>query len=116
MKKYILLLLFFMSLEALSQRQMENLDRGIIAIKDKEQFFISWRVLGTDSDDLAFNLYRKSGTQKAVLLNEKPITGAANFIDAKANAKEENTWFVKTVLKGKESDEKGSFTSKFVKE
>ena len=69
MKKYILFLLLFVSLKALSQRQMENLDRGIIAIKDKGQFFISWRVLGIDPDDVAFNLYRKSGTQKAVLLN-----------------------------------------------
>ena len=110
MKKYILFLLFFVSLTALSQRQMENLDRGIIAIKDKGHFFISWRVLGTDSDNLAFNLYRKSGAKKAVLLNEKPITGATNFVDTKANAKEENTWFVKTVLKGKESEASGSFT------
>ncbi len=65
---------------------MENLDRGVIAIKDKGQFFISWRVLGTDADDLAFNLYRKSSSQKAIKLNEKPITGASNFIDTKANA------------------------------
>ncbi|WP_269236298.1 rhamnogalacturonan lyase [Flavobacterium flavigenum] len=111
MKNKILLLLFFLSGSILlAQRQMENLDRGVIAIKDKGQFFISWRVLGTDSDDLAFNLYRKSGTQKAIKLNDKPITGATNFLDAKANEKEENTWFVKTVLKGNETDAKGSFT------
>ncbi|WP_262902661.1 rhamnogalacturonan lyase [Flavobacterium hibisci] len=111
MKNKILLLLFFLSGSILfAQRQMESLDRGVIAIKDKGQFFISWRVLGTDADDLAFNLYRKSGSQKAVKLNEKPITGATNFIDVKANEKEENTWFVKTILKGKEKDAKGSFT------
>ncbi|WP_371199648.1 rhamnogalacturonan lyase [Flavobacterium sp. ASV13] len=89
---------------------MENLDRGVIAVKDKNQFFIGWRVLGTDPDNLAFNLYRKSGTKKAIKLNDKPISGATNFLDTKANAQEENTWFVKTVLKGKESDAKGSFT------
>jgi rhamnogalacturonan endolyase len=111
MKNKILLLLFFLSGSILlAQRQMENLDRGVIAIKDKGHFFISWRVLGTDSDDLAFNLYRKSSSQKAVKLNEKPINGATNFLDAKANEKEENTWFVKTVLKGKEKDTKGSFS------
>lgn len=89
---------------------MESLDRGVIAIKNKGQVFISWRVLGTDPDDMAFNLYRKSGSKKAVLLNQKPITGATNFIDSKANLKNENTWFVKTVLKGKETDAPGSFT------
>ncbi|WP_163393457.1 rhamnogalacturonan lyase [Flavobacterium limi] len=111
MKNKILLLLFFLSGSILlAQRQMESLDRGVIAIKYKNQFFISWRVLGTDADDLAFNLYRKSDSQKAVKLNAKPITGATNFLDTKANEKEENTWFVKMVLKGKETDAKGSFT------
>jgi rhamnogalacturonan endolyase len=111
MKNKILVTLFLLSGSILlAQRQMESLDRGIIAIKDKGQFFISWRVLGTDADDLAFNLYRKSGTKKAVKLNEKPITGATNFVDTKANPQDENTWFVKTVLKGKETEAKGSFT------
>lgn len=102
--------MLFVSSIVSAQRQMENLDRGIIAIKDKGQFFIGWRVLGTDADDLSFNLYRKSGSKKAIKLNDKPITRATNFEDTKANIQEENTWFVKTVLKGKEQDAKGSFT------
>jgi rhamnogalacturonan endolyase len=111
MKNKILVTLFLLSGSILlAQRQMESLDRGVIAIKDKGQFFISWRVLGTDRDDLAFNLYRKSGTKKAIKINEKLITGATNFVDTKANPKEENTWFVKTVLKGKETEAKGNFT------
>ncbi|KAF2327734.1 rhamnogalacturonan lyase [Flavobacterium daemonense] len=110
MKNKILLLLLLLSVSIFAQRQMENLDRGVIAVKNNGQFFIGWRVLGNDSDNLAFNLYRKSGTKKAVKLNDKPILGATNFVDVKANSQEENTWFVKTVLKGKESDAKGSFT------
>ncbi|MEN2413189.1 rhamnogalacturonan lyase [Flavobacterium mesophilum] len=108
--KFISLLMLFISLSVFSQRQMENLDRGVVAVKNNGQFFIGWRVLGTDPDNLAFNLYRKSGNQKAIKLNDKPISGATNFVDAKANSQEENTWFVKTVVKGKESDAKGSFT------
>ncbi|MEN2487148.1 rhamnogalacturonan lyase [Flavobacterium sp. B11] len=108
--KAFLILFLFVSLNIFSQRQMENLDRGIIAIKNKGQVFISWRFLGTDSDDLAFNLYRKNGSKKAVLLNDKPITGATNFIDSKADLNVENIWFIKTVLNGKESDAPGSFT------
>lgn len=110
MKKIILLIISLLSVSIFAQRQMENLDRGVIAVKNNGQFFVGWRVLGTDSDDLAFNLYRKSGNKKAVKLNDKPILGATNFLDTKANAQEENTWFVKTVLKGKESEAKGSFT------
>ncbi|MCR4033853.1 MULTISPECIES: rhamnogalacturonan lyase [Flavobacterium] len=108
--KIISLIMLFISLNIFSQRQMENLDRGVVAVKNNGQFFIGWRVLGTDPDHLTFNLYRKSGNKQAVKLNDKPISGATNFIDVKANSQEENTWFVKTVLKGKESDAKGSFT------
>ncbi len=93
-----------------SQRQMETLDRGIIAVKEKGHFYIGWRVLGTDPDNLAFNLYRKSGNDQIVKLNEAPILGATNFIDEKANSHENNTWFVKTVQGGIESEAPGSFT------
>ncbi|MEO8253696.1 MAG: rhamnogalacturonan lyase [Flavobacterium sp.] len=113
MKKYFLALLVFqLSLTLFSQRQMESLDRGLIAIKENGHFYISWRVLGTDTDTLAFNLYRKSGNKNPILLNEKPITGATNLIDNKANPTENNTWFVKTVLDGIEKEAKGSFTLK----
>ncbi|OCB70996.1 rhamnogalacturonan endolyase [Flavobacterium glycines] len=110
-KKLLILLTFQLSGSLLfAQRQMESLDRGLIAVKEKGHFYISWRVLGTDADNLAFNLYRKSGNNKAVLVNDKPITGATNLIDEKANPSEENTWFVKTVLNGVEKEAKGSFT------
>ncbi|WP_281298028.1 rhamnogalacturonan lyase [Flavobacterium limnophilum] len=89
---------------------METLDRGVIAVKENGHFYIGWRVLGTDPDNLAFNLYRKSGNEKAVKINDQIITGATNFIDAKANVQENNTWFVKTVLNGVEEEAPGSFT------
>src|SRR3972149_5268909 len=79
------------------QRQMETLDRGVIAVKENGHFYIGWRGLGTDPDNLAFNLYRKSGNNKAVRVNDELITGATNFMDVKANVLENNTWFVKTV-------------------
>jgi rhamnogalacturonan endolyase len=103
-------LLLLIGFSVFGQRQMENLDRGIIAINQNGKFFINWRVLGTDPDVLAFNLYRKSGTQNAIRLNEKPIIGATNFNDETANPTEKNTWFVKTVENGKENETKGSFT------
>ena len=43
------------------QRHMENLGRGVVAVPEPDgKVFVSWRVLGTDADSLAFNLYRKS--------------------------------------------------------
>jgi rhamnogalacturonan endolyase len=107
---YLLLaLLNFSSMILFSQRQMENLDRGMIAVKENGKFYIGWRILGTDPDHLAFNLYRKSGTKNAIRINDKPITGASNFIDSSANTAEDNTWFVKSVLNGVEKETVGSF-------
>lgn len=112
MKKYLIALLAFQLSSTLlfSQRQMESLDRGLIAVKENGNFYVGWRVLGTDADNLAFNLYRKSETNNPIRVNDKPITGATNLIDEKANPTEDNTWLVKTVVNGVEKEAKGSFT------
>lgn len=108
---YTFLLTIFSYTALFAQRQMENLDRGLVAIHTgNDRFFVSWRVLGTDPADLAFNLYRKSGEEAAVKLNAQPITGATNFIDSTARETKANTWFVKSVINGKEKEERGSFT------
>ena len=113
MKKliYLFLLILLCSSVSLAQRQMENLNRGLIAVKENNgKVFVGWRVLGTDDEGIAFNLYRKSGNQAAIKLNAKPITGATNFVDLKTDTTVLNTWFVKSVIKNKEVEEVGSFT------
>jgi rhamnogalacturonan endolyase len=110
---YPFVLVLFCSCASVAQRHMENLDRGVIAVKqDDGKVFIGWRVLGTDADDIAFNLYRKNGNQSAVKLNSKPITGATNFVDLKSDTTVDNKWFVKSITKNKEMEEAGSFTIK----
>ena len=106
----LFILLLLSSSLLFGQRQMETLDRGVIAVKEKGHFYVGWRVFGTDPDNLAFNLYRKNGDNKAVRVNDELITGATNFMDAKANVQDNNTWFVKTVLNGTEKEASGSFT------
>lgn len=49
------------TIAARAQRQMENLSRGVVAIPQPDgKVFVSWRLLGTDPENIAFNLYRKS--------------------------------------------------------
>ena len=44
-----------------AQRQMEILGRGVVAIHQPDgRVFVSWRLLGTDPENIAFNLYQKS--------------------------------------------------------
>jgi rhamnogalacturonan endolyase len=57
-------------------RQMEALDRGLVAVKVSNGVFLSWRLFGTDPSNIAFNLYR-NGTK----VNSSPITGATNYVD-----------------------------------
>jgi rhamnogalacturonan endolyase len=59
---------------AMAQRQMEKLDRGVVAInKGNDSVFVSWRMLGTEPDDIAFNIYRQSGAGEPGRLNKVPI-------------------------------------------
>ena len=109
---YLLLLISVLTYTSCtSQRLMENLDRGVIVIPQEDQSaVISWRVLGTDPDELNFNLYRQSGDEMPQQLNTKPISGSTFFIDTNADWSKKNTWYVASVLDGKETKEPGAFS------
>jgi len=93
-----------------SQKLMENLGRGVIALRQSpDSVFISWRMLGTDADDIAFNIYRNGGG-KSTKLNTKPITHSTFFIDTKADFSAANAYSVKPVIKGKEEEASRAFT------
>jgi len=61
-------------------RQLERLDRGVVAIHTQDGNFISWRALGQDAPATTFDLYRDG-----VRLNAQPLA-ATNFVDAGATA------------------------------
>jgi len=55
-------LMLLLSSQSPPLRRMEFLGRGVVALRvGEEEVFVSWRVLATDPDDIAFNLYRKTG-------------------------------------------------------
>ncbi|MBB6024913.1 rhamnogalacturonan endolyase [Paenibacillus sp. JGP012] len=62
---------------AAGPRQMEFLDRGVVAVKTGSGVFVSWRLLGTEGSNVAFNVYRDG-----VKVNASPITGSTNLQDA----------------------------------
>ena len=106
-------LVFFASLSTMAQRQMEYLDRGVIAIRNSnDSVYIGWRLLGTEPNDIAFNLYRQSGNNKPVLLNKTPIKESTNFEDGRQDFSVDNSYFVKAILNGQEQKASKSFTIK----
>src|SRR5207244_2412965 len=91
-------------------RHMEHLGRGVVAINQGEgKVFISWRLLGTDPDDIAFNLYRTSGDGKPVKVNRQPISRSTNHVDTGVDLGKPNSWFVCPVLEGQEQKASAPF-------
>lgn len=114
---YIIIIVFALVSNLSAQkpklRQMEKLSRGVVAVVQGDgKVFVGWRMFGTDPENIAFNLYRQTDTEKAVKLNEKPIADVTFFIDDKADLKRSNTYFVRSVLGKKESDASAKFTLK----
>jgi len=80
----VLALLLLAAIPATAQREMESLDRGLVAISQGEgRVYLGWRLLGSEPENTAFNLYRVTGdeTQR---INPQPLTGATNFLDPAA--------------------------------
>jgi rhamnogalacturonan endolyase len=84
-----------------SKRQMESLDRGIVAVRTNPgEVFISWRLFGTDPSKTSFNLYR--GKKK---LNKTPLTLTTNYTD---KIPSDEVYTVKAVISGKEQPDEAS--------
>lgn len=76
MRKLILALLIFSgSVNAvLAQRIMEKLDRGLVVIDKGSTVFAAWRMLGTDPDNVEFDLFRNN-----TKVNTSRISSSTNF-------------------------------------
>lgn len=80
---------------AAGARQMEYLDRGVVAVKTGTGVFVSWRLLGTEGSNVSFNVYR-DGTK----VNATPITNSTNLQDASGTSSSKYT--VRAVVSGAE--------------
>ncbi|MGC0336575.1 rhamnogalacturonan lyase [Streptomyces sp. SLBN-8D4] len=83
------------SAEAATARQVEKLDRGVVSVHTGSGNLVSWRWLGTDPDDVSFNVYR-AGTK----VNSAPVTGSTNYFHSGAPAEADYT--VRAIVGGVE--------------
>ena len=80
------------------QSQLENLDRGIVAVNMADTgVFISWRMLLTNPDTISFNIYRGE-----VKINDEPVTGSTNYLDEEGTGTDQ--YHVVSVLGGVEKE------------
>ncbi len=83
-------------------RQMELLDRGMVAIQQPTgEVFLSWRWLGNESAETGYNVYQRAHgiTTK---LNYAPLVDRTNFVVKDASAKA--NYFVRAVCAGREQE------------
>lgn len=81
--------------QAANPRQMEYLDRGVVAVKTGTGVFVSWRLLGTEGSGVTFNVYRDG-----VKVNAAPIMNSTNLQDAAGTTSSKYT--VRAVVNGTE--------------
>src|SRR5689334_9287064 len=110
MKRFLLLTLLAIANALPAQYQMEYLTRGMYAVyQGKGKVLVSWRLLGTETNDLAFNLYKTVGNTTR-RLNNKPLIASSCFVDEHADTTKANTYFVRALIKGKEQPADKPFT------
>ncbi len=83
-----------------STRQMEALDRGLVAVPAEDGVLVRWRLLGTEPADLGFHVYRDGER-----VNNKPITDSTNYLDPEGTT--DSTYAVRAVGNGRASGRKG---------
>lgn len=87
----IAIFLLILSMPAEATRKMEYLDRGLVAMETSSGVYLSWRMLGTDSSDIGFNLYRNG-----VKITSSPITTSTNYLDTSGTVSD--VYAVETLL------------------
>jgi hypothetical protein len=84
---------------------MENLDRGVVAVKVTAGVYVGWRMLGTEytgtDSDTSYNLYKDG----ALLKN---VTDSTNYLDAAGTSTSKYT--VSVVFKGAEGAQSAPVT------
>lgn len=78
-------------------RQMEYLDRGVVAVKVTNGVYLSWRLLASDAPNTEFKIYRSGTLIKTVAGNE-----GTNFVDVSGTTS--SKYAVSAVLNGTESE------------
>ncbi|ETT73299.1 cellulosome protein dockerin type I [Paenibacillus sp. FSL R7-277] len=104
-------------------RTMENLGRGVVAVRNGNSVFVSWRFLALDSANIGFNVYRITTDSTAsapstatdvgytpIKLNSTVLTEGTNFTDKTADKTKNNTYYVKPVISDQEQEASAVYT------
>lgn len=74
-------------------RQMEKIDRGLVAVQVSGGVYVGWRMLGTDPQSISFNVYRNG-----IKINSSPVTSSTNYFDSGGTIS--STYCVRPIIDG----------------
>jgi len=70
----LLALLAFASTDGMAQRLQQPLGRGVVAVRNGNNVFISWRKLAQEPEDISYNVYMRSiGSESYTKVNDQPL-------------------------------------------
>ena len=85
------------------ERIEEKLNRGILALPvEGGKVYLGWRLLKSDPDNVAFNVYRSTDDGAEVKINNQPVIRTTDFVDDNAPLDKKNSWWVKPVVNDQE--------------
>jgi rhamnogalacturonan endolyase len=88
-------------LSADAQRQMEELGRGVVAVpREDGSVLVSWRLLGTDPSEVAFDVYRSVDEHAPNRLNSSPVQQSTNWLDQAVPSAGTCRYWVQPVIDG----------------
>ncbi len=93
------------------KRQLETLNRGVVALaRDDASVFVSWRLFGSDPEEISFHLYRVEKAGEPIRVNSEPISVSTCFVDESPRLDRDSSYFVRALLDGEEQEPSESFT------
>jgi rhamnogalacturonan endolyase len=83
-------------------RVEESLGRGVVALpKSDGSIYVGWRLLKDDPKGVAFNVFRRAGSQDTQKLTDKPLSQTTDFVDENPVAGARNEYVIIPVADGK---------------
>jgi rhamnogalacturonan endolyase len=95
----------------LPPRQVEKLDRGVVAVRTgSTTAYVGWRLLVDDASSTTFNLYRVTAGGAPSKRNSTPISASTNFADTGVSFTSTNQYYVRPIVNGVEGAASAGFT------
>lgn len=86
-------------------RRMEKLGRGVVALHQGDgKVFVSWRLLGTDPDGVAFRVYRRTGDGEPVEVTKEPLARGTHLVDTGVAFPAPVRYLVRPIVNGQLGD------------